>query len=738
MNRVMLLQRKDFIFTEAVAREAFPNFNLKSWITKMLSHSQDRANALEELNMAWKFIKNQFPEFARSQVFVAMDDYKTCVNLDDEPMHMRIFRVFHKQIVDYENVSQNLSKRRRKEIMDEQNDNIIKKGRKLIEVINKGRLVLGENWKRNKTIEKIILEEIIVEFANNEIPYIDLATWAVQMHSDNKEIRESARDSLDLAFDLRFSDPIDNFNAKSGLDDYESIVPKSERNLPMLTFRKIIDSYFVRRRDANKYSIRTYISCLEFLEKSLINKSIQIPDLTSNALFDYPKFLQIFEYNHFAQILEIYIKTIEIETNPDLGKIYLIITNIIIDMIFKKSKGLRIFKYVHDHIPSQKIIYTLDHLLYSYNDNAEGKGWITPFIPLSKLTSLTFIAYCVNEESYNNIWPNFFNTLAKLARNIQEIFIHFPTDDETYSFKEVLPAITNLIKSQISLKGLEMNRIDCSTMDQEIINALTTSQSNSLRSFKINGEIKFTSLIQLLVNCKNLKSINMHKLIKLEEKSSNDYKLVIPSLERFCHWNPHLQFQYQTNNADEEIILILKMASMSLKKLACSFFNQDIFSAINKYSVNLSHLCLFITSDSLERIARVLPFMYTLSYLYLESPKVDIILFRSSMLQLLGTSIPETLNHLCLNLCISLRFLRDFLTCCNIKLTSLELYGVEDATYKFATYISEYYDRNDQLRLLKLDRNLFSKFNSFLGHLHQKKVGFEVVESYQPSWFDEN
>ena len=38
---------------------------------------------------------------------------------------------------------------------------------------------------------------------------------------------------------------------ESGLDAYESIVPQVERKLPILTFRKIIDSYRVRRRDIN-------------------------------------------------------------------------------------------------------------------------------------------------------------------------------------------------------------------------------------------------------------------------------------------------------------------------------------------------------------------------------------------------------------------------------------------------------------------------------------------------------
>ncbi len=44
----------------------------------------------------------------------------------------------------------------------------------------------------------------MLEFANNEIPCIDLATWTVQIHSDDKAVHDSAHDSLNEAFNLRF------------------------------------------------------------------------------------------------------------------------------------------------------------------------------------------------------------------------------------------------------------------------------------------------------------------------------------------------------------------------------------------------------------------------------------------------------------------------------------------------------------------------------------------------------
>ncbi|CAB4418963.1 unnamed protein product [Rhizophagus irregularis] len=433
-----------------------------------------------------------------------------------------------------------------------------------------------------------------------------------------------------------------------------------------------------------------------------------------------------------------------IEMKTDLNKIYMIITSVIMEMIFKKSGKLITLQYIHDHISSQRIIYTLDLLLYSYNTNniEEGRRKNSHYISLKKLTTLKFFAYCIHEESYTIIWPTFFNTLAKLAKNIQEIFIHFPSDDEIdCDLKKVYPAIVNLIKSQRNLKRLEINESHCSKMDQKIINSLILTQSNTLTNFKLNGEIKFINLIQLLENCKNLRSIHIYKLNKYGDIPKDINGLIkssTSSLEKFCHWNPHSFFQYQTNNADYEITLTLRMISKNLKKFACNYICDDISNTIKNYCINLSHLCLFITYDTFEKISNLLPFMKNLYYLYLESSKVDIVLLKPNMLQSLSSSLPNSLKHLSLNLSISLEFLKIFLINCNINLNTLELYNIQDVNYKISVYINDYYNRNNQLKLLKLDNMLYSKFKNLYYHIHKKKIGYKIVENFKPIWFDEN
>ncbi|GET02767.1 hypothetical protein GLOIN_2v1639784 [Rhizophagus clarus] len=296
MDKAAFMQRKDFLFSRALAIEAFPNFKLNPWITKMLSNDKEEYyNALDELNTAWKFMYpndnvTYFPQFARSQVFMAMNDYQSFVDLDDEPMHMRVFFTFHNQIVKHENETQKEQKKRNKTILVEQKERKVKNIDYLQELINKGRIIKVRETKKQKRKTKNLLDGIIakpkktqniiftLELANNEIPYIDLSSWVIQAHSYDKEIRDSAHDSLNEAFSLRFPESNIKFKntqafnrIESGLMAYESIVPEAERNLPMLTFRKVVNSYRARRRDSNRRRIS--VSQESSINTNLINNN---------------------------------------------------------------------------------------------------------------------------------------------------------------------------------------------------------------------------------------------------------------------------------------------------------------------------------------------------------------------------------------------------------------------------------------------------------------------------------
>ncbi|GBB84761.1 hypothetical protein RclHR1_11330002 [Rhizophagus clarus] len=238
MDKAAFMQRKDFLFSRALAIEAFPNFKLNPWITKMLSNDKEEYyNALDELNTAWKFM---YP-----------NDNVTYVEQKERKV----------KNIDY-----------------------------LQELINKGRIIKVRETKKQKRKTKNLLDGIIakpkktqniiftLELANNEIPYIDLSSWVIQAHSYDKEIRDSAHDSLNEAFSLRFPESNIKFKntqafnrIESGLMAYESIVPEAERNLPMLTFRKVVNSYRARRRDSNRRRIS--VSQESSINTNLINNN---------------------------------------------------------------------------------------------------------------------------------------------------------------------------------------------------------------------------------------------------------------------------------------------------------------------------------------------------------------------------------------------------------------------------------------------------------------------------------
>ncbi|PKC75898.1 hypothetical protein RhiirA1_35653 [Rhizophagus irregularis] len=167
MDKAVFMQRKDFLFTRALALEAFPNFKLRPWITRMLSNNKEEYyNALDELNAAWKFMYpndnvTYFPQFARNQVFVAMNDYQSLVNLDDEPMHMRVFLAFHDQIVKHENEPQKEQKKRNNANQGEQKERKIKNIDYLQDLINKRRIIKVRETKKQKKQTKNVLDGII-------------------------------------------------------------------------------------------------------------------------------------------------------------------------------------------------------------------------------------------------------------------------------------------------------------------------------------------------------------------------------------------------------------------------------------------------------------------------------------------------------------------------------------------------------------------------------------------------
>ncbi|PKY44730.1 hypothetical protein RhiirA4_153336 [Rhizophagus irregularis] len=91
-----------------------------------------------------------------------MNDYQSLVNLDDEPMHMRVFLAFHDQIVKHENEPKKEQKKRNNANQGEQKERKIKNIDYLQDLINKRRIIKVRETKKQKKQTKNVLDGIIV------------------------------------------------------------------------------------------------------------------------------------------------------------------------------------------------------------------------------------------------------------------------------------------------------------------------------------------------------------------------------------------------------------------------------------------------------------------------------------------------------------------------------------------------------------------------------------------------
>ncbi|RIA94626.1 hypothetical protein C1645_817669 [Glomus cerebriforme] len=425
---------------------------------------------------------------------------------------------------------------------------------------------------------------------------------------------------------------------------------------------------FMKRNDYGYFAIRTYICCLDDYEKSLLcQQNIRIPNFPT-PLFDYPSFLLTFNYNNFAIALEDFVTGNEIDF-LHMNEKRMIISSVIVNMIFTRSRGIRRFDYYRSHLSSQ-IILTLDHSLSLFGKRREGgEGNNSTINSLNKMISFKFNGCCIKDEIYRITWPNLFKNISSYATNIQHLSFHIKKND--FNIQAIYNSIANLIKSQKNLLSFDINEIWIRQSDRIIFNSLST-QAYSLNCLKLDGKVRLSSLMELLVACYNLKTLEVKEFYKPDYVPILKYKGVKFSIKNLCC----LQNQPKKDNNHEayEISLLLQMISDNLEMFSCKYFCPEIFVNLKKYSINLTHLRIIIKSQTIVRFSKVLSIMSSLKYLYLESPKEEYTLFNTDMIYLLSYSLPHSLEHLSFNLSITQELLKVFLSGCSIQLNILEIF----------------------------------------------------------------
>ncbi|CAB4482830.1 uncharacterized protein OCT59_014481 [Rhizophagus irregularis] len=476
---------------------------------------------------------------------------------------------------------------------------------------------------------------------------------------------------------------------------------------------------FLKRNEYGYFAIRTYITCLDEHEKALlVQQNIRIPQLP-RPLFNYPSFLLTFNYNNLAVAVEDFTTGNEVDFLCMHEK-RVIISNVIINMIFTRSRGIRKFDYYRSHLSSQ-IILTLDHSLSLFGRNKDNEDYNA----LNKINSFKFNGFCIKDEIYKVTWPNLFLSISKSATNIRHLSFHIKRKD--FNIQAIYHSIANLIKSQKILASFEINDIWLRQSDKIIFNALAT-QAHTLNHLKLDGKFRLSTLIELLSVCYNLNTL------EVKEFHKNDF---IPLLKydgvNFSIKNlNYLQNQTNYSEHDEyEICLLLQLISTNLEMFSCKYFCPEIFVNLKKYSGNLTHLRIIIKSQTIVRFSKVMSVMSNLKYLYIESPREEYTLFTEQMIDQLAHSLPFSLITLSCNLSITQELLKVFLSGCFVHLNTLELFNVQEPDKKISLLIRDYCNKMSSLKTLKLSRSLLEKFTNI-----KKKGPYRIIGS-TPDWFQE-
>ncbi|CAI2171250.1 1209_t:CDS:1 [Funneliformis geosporum] len=481
------------------------------------------------------------------------------------------------------------------------------------------------------------------------------------------------------------------------------------------------------------FAVRTYICCLDESGKNLLRQQqIRIPTQPSPPLFDYPSFLLTFIYCNFAIALEDFV------TGTEIDFLYMnekrcAISSVIVNMIFSRSRGIRIFDFYRTHL-SRQIILTLDHslsLLGGKREEGEGSNHSLIKNSLNKIQSFRFNGSCIMDEIYSITWPNFLNTISSSATNIKHL--SFRLNNTAFSVQTIYNSIANLVGSQRALKSFEINEIWIPRHDKVIFNSLS-KQAGSLSHIRLFGRVTLSRLMEVLVVCKNLNALEVEEFHKNDHVPILKYRNANISIKKLCYLqNQPASLTVNTHN-DYGISFLLQMISNNLETFSCKYFCPEYFINLKKYSVNLTHLRIIIKSQTISRFSKVLSVMTSLKQLYVESPKEEYCLFTTDVIRQLAYSLPCSLQHLSINLSITMELLKTFLGACSIQLASFELFFIFDPHKKYSLFIMEYYDRVGSLQFIKLSRYLLEKYHFNLHY--KKKLSYKVIESL-PIWIQD-
>ncbi|CAG8487047.1 15901_t:CDS:2 [Acaulospora morrowiae] len=436
----------------------------------------------------------------------------------------------------------------------------------------------------------------------------------------------------------------------------------------------------------NKYRfrlIRTYISCLDDDQKKiLLDNGLKVPDLPK-PFFDYPKYMQGFDFFHFTEAIEKWVEGNYCSMPPYLINNMELIEQIIGNMLFSRSNGLRIFKYYRGFGNIINYQYFTDIKLYTSFSHS-----------LSNLRTFEFQAFSYRDNESFAAWSNLFTSIANSTRNIKHLSLFIPA--KAHHNQQLCQALSQLILSQPNLSSLVIDELTA----QFVYDALTV-KAKCLTFLRVTWLKKFRLLHHLLLNCPNLETLEFSQSTSFtDEVIDSTLTTQLPLKNLYCG---------DGDPSSQIISMILKMSNQNLKTLSLRNVTPEILDAIEQYCPKITHLCLKITATQLPRFITLLSGL-ALEHLTIENseePK-----YTTEKIKLLAQTIPLSLRYFGIKFSASIRDLQVFFKECGASLNVLALYYIPKMDADTLEYIFKYSKYLRSLREIRFDRKLFKYYQS--------------------------
>ncbi|CAG8516388.1 5000_t:CDS:1, partial [Acaulospora colombiana] len=393
--------------------------------------------------------------------------------------------------------------------------------------------------------------------------------------------------------------------------------------------------------------------------------------------------MQGFDFFHFTEAIEKWVEGNYCSMPPHLIKNMELIEQLIGNMLFNRSNGLRIFKYYRGFGNIINYQYFTDIKLYTSFSRS-----------LSKLKTFEFQAFSYRDNESFAAWSSLFTSIANSTKSIKHLSLFIPA--KAHHNQQLCQALSQLIVSQTNLSSLVIDELTALFIYDTL-----TVKAQYLTFLRVTWLKKFNLLHRLLLSCPNLETLEFSQATNFEDEVFDSTLTArLPLKNLYCG---------DEKPSPQIISMILKMSNQNLKTLSLKSVTSEILDAIEQYCPKITHLCIKITAAQLPRFITLLSGL-ALEHLAIENseePK-----YTNENVKLLAQTIPLSLRYFGIKFSVSIRDLQIFFKECGASLNVLALYYLPKMDADTLEHIFKYSKHLRSLKEIRFDRKHFKYYQS--------------------------